>query len=392
LFYPESLSGVISPTTIVLSPLTLALMEDSGWYAANYTYAKVSPWGHGVGCDFVNEACLVKENGVTVVPDYGKGFFCTKSSQRGCSPSHNFKMACTLKDYDVYVSQPNPPTYFQYFAPENPGFGGLVQADYCPLFGSIYRSDAYELDCRLEENQNVIFDQWYEEFGPTSVCLETSSNTGRCYKSFCAYEDFQFIFYVGNQKFVCEEDFQQFEITSAIEFLTTTVTCPRLSQVCPDMFCPANCAGRGICNFESAVEINGTLNVRPRCECFDKNDTTPACSESLVLDGKYIANGDGLGSSSNKGFFDALKKVFTDDPNTWSTASWIWASAIFVIFLLLVLCVFSTLCCSRTKKIEKQTPLAYTERDYGYHSPPRGNSYYYDSQYGAPPPSRGRRH
>jgi hypothetical protein len=392
MFYPESLSGVISPTTIILSPLTLALMEDSGWYSANYTFASVSPWGHGVGCDFVNEACLVKENGQTVVPDYGRGFFCTKSSQRGCSPSHHFKMACTLKDYDVYVSQPNPPTNFQYFAPENPGYGGLVQADYCPLFGSIYRSDAYELDCRLSENQNIIFDQWYEKFGPDSMCLESSSNTGRCYQTFCDLGNFQFGFFVGTEKYVCEEDFQQIEITDVTGFLTSTITCPRLSQVCPDMFCPANCAGRGVCNFESAIDVNGTLDVRPRCECFDKNDTSLACSESLVLDGKYIANGDGLGSSENSNFFDALKRVFTDDPNTWTTASWIWASAIFVFFLLLVLCVFSTLCCSRNRKLDKQRPLAYTEPDYHYSSQSRGNGYYHDSQYGARPPSRGLRY
>jgi hypothetical protein len=224
------------------------------------------------------------------------------------------------------------------------------------------------------------------------MCLESSANTGRCYQSFCDLANFQFGFYVGTEKFVCEEDFQQIEIKDVTGFLTTTITCPRLSQVCPDMFCPANCAGRGVCNFESAIDTNGTLDVRPRCECFDKNDTSPACSESLVLDGKYIANGDALGSTENKGFFDSLKSVFTDDPNTWSTASWIWASAIFVIFLLLVLCVFSTLCCSRERKLDKQTPLSYADRDHRYHYPPRGNSYHYDPRYGPPSPSRGYRY
>ena len=52
LFYPEALSGVISPTTNILSSLTLALMEDSGWYKANYTMSRMSPWGLGAGCEF----------------------------------------------------------------------------------------------------------------------------------------------------------------------------------------------------------------------------------------------------------------------------------------------------------------------------------------------------
>lgn len=383
LFYPESLSGVISPTTVILSPLTLALLEDSGWYSANYTSSNVSPWGHGVGCDFVNELCLVKDgSGSTVVPDYGKGFFCTKSSQRGCSPSHNFKMACTLKDYDLYVTQPNPPAYFQYFAPQNPGYGGLIQADYCPLYGSIYKSEAHELDCRLTENQNsLIFDQWNEKYGETSLCLETSSNTGRCYDSFCDTKNFKFGFFVNEEKFVCDYDFQPIEIRDRTGLLSSTVYCPRLSQVCPDMFCPNNCAGRGVCNFEANVVIDNSTYVRPQCECFDKNDTSVGCSESLVLNGKYIADGDALGSSKNTGFLDPLRRVFTDDPNTWSTASWIWASAIFVVFLLLVLCVFSTLCCSRNKKEDRQGPLAFTERDYGYSSPPRRSGGYSDSDY-----------
>ena len=39
----------------------------------------------------------------------------------------------------------------------------------------------------------------------------------------------------------CEEDFQQIEVSK----FGTTVTCPRLSQAFPDMFCPVNCAERG---------------------------------------------------------------------------------------------------------------------------------------------------
>ena len=48
----------MSPTTNVLSPLTLALMEDSGWYIANFSKASLLPWGHGAGCDFVEQVIL----------------------------------------------------------------------------------------------------------------------------------------------------------------------------------------------------------------------------------------------------------------------------------------------------------------------------------------------
>mmetsp|Transcript_17574 Transcript_17574/g.31775 ORF Transcript_17574/g.31775 Transcript_17574/m.31775 type:complete len:240 (+) Transcript_17574:2147-2866(+) len=51
----------------------------------------------------------------------------------------------------------------------------------------------------------------------------------------------------------------------------TEVTCPPFEQTCPDSLCPANCAGRGICDFSLSP---------PMCECFDRNDTSPFCSES----------------------------------------------------------------------------------------------------------------
>ena len=43
-YYPEALSGLISPITNTLSHLTLALVEDSGWHWANYMQGGMSPW------------------------------------------------------------------------------------------------------------------------------------------------------------------------------------------------------------------------------------------------------------------------------------------------------------------------------------------------------------
>ena len=104
-------------------------MEDSGWYAANYSQAVVSPWGHGVGCDFVRKPCLIKgTNEVeTTVPEYGRGFFCTKASQKGCSPTHNYKMSCLFRDYSLQSTNNAPPEEFQYFS--NPSLGGLKTAE-----------------------------------------------------------------------------------------------------------------------------------------------------------------------------------------------------------------------------------------------------------------------
>jgi len=340
LYYPESLSGVISPSTNVLSPLTLALMEDSGWYSANYSFAELSPWGHGVGCDFVREPCLVQENGVTVVPDYGKGFFCTKASQRGCSPTHHYKMACFYRDYSLSSNPADaPPPEFQYFA--NPTVGGLKTADYCPVFGSDYKANVYDLDCRNSENSDI-FD-WKgltEVYGKDSKCYETTTGEALCYESACIYDTRQLNVRLGDGAwYVCESDFQEIAVQSTVSnILGQKIICPRLSQACPDLFCPVNCAGRGICNYD-AVDDEG--RVRPKCECFDQEDTSLGCTDSLILDG-FLQDSTGLFDGKARDFMTPLVAVFTDEPSSWNTASWIWASTIFVVFLLLVLCICST--------------------------------------------------
>lgn len=132
LYYPEALSGVISPTANILTSLTLALLEDSGWYKANYTNSRMSPWGLGAGCAFVDDPCLTINSAkgndgstvtTTTVPDYGKGFYCNEEEDKGCSPEHTTKLACTILDYYYLVPQELPEEQFQYF-PNEPSKGG----------------------------------------------------------------------------------------------------------------------------------------------------------------------------------------------------------------------------------------------------------------------------
>ena len=253
----------------------LALFEDSGWYSANYTKSRISPWGHGAGCDFARKPCLDLDasTGVTTVPDYGRGYFCTAATQKGCSPSHFFKMACSL-----YDQKPNPPPErFQYFSKAS--LGGLPTADYCPLYGTLYKGNANDLDCRDEGNQDIM-NLDGEEYGSDSMCFETTSSSasGRCYKSACNLETFTVEVWLGDTWRTCDYDFQELEIEGGTG---SAITCPRLSSVCPDMFCPVNCSGRGVCNFEH--EIDGI--VRPKCECFNETNTSRDCSSSLSLIG-----------------------------------------------------------------------------------------------------------
>ncbi|XP_065915873.1 leishmanolysin-like peptidase isoform X1 [Dysidea avara] len=61
----ELMNGYISDDYEVLSEFTVALLEDSGWYKANYTALHELNqvpllWGKGLGCSFLNEQCTDK--------------------------------------------------------------------------------------------------------------------------------------------------------------------------------------------------------------------------------------------------------------------------------------------------------------------------------------------
>ena len=370
LFYPEALSGVISPTANIISPLTLALLEDSGWYIANYNQAGVIPFGHGVGCDFVEQPCLVIDasTGDTIVPDYARGFFCKKASARGCSPAHTHKMACTVIDYSLFFPQRLPDPQFSYFA-EDPSQGGPRQADYCPVYGSTYSGlEPHELSCDDPDNVDLI-NLYSEDYGDDSMCFETTSGEGRCYVAQCIKNEQVLKVNIRGEWKTCEYDFQELSIVVASGAISTTLRCPRIMSACPDMFCPANCAGRGICNYQSNVDGD----VRPRCECFDPDDTSAGCSENLVLNGKYLSDSSGLLDDLEDTIFDHLVAVFVDNPDTWTTASWAWAAALFVMFLLMLLCICSSLfpwccCClnrrKRRREKEKKRRKEMEERKY----------------------------
>lgn len=41
----------------MISPFTLAILADSGYYEVNYNSTSGYTWGKGLGCTFVNERC-----------------------------------------------------------------------------------------------------------------------------------------------------------------------------------------------------------------------------------------------------------------------------------------------------------------------------------------------
>jgi len=338
-YYPEALSGVISPTTNIMSHMTLALFEDSGWYRANYTQGRMNPWGLGAGCEFVDEMCVLEDvDGTPTLPDFARGYFCIDASVRGCSPALTHKLACSVIDYFYIQPQTLPEARFQYFK-DDITMGGPRQADYCPLFGSTYGGlEAEQLACSDVANADTL-NIYSEVYGRDSQCIPTDGGDGRCYRTACVKDEMVLRINVRGEWLVCEYDFQKIDVRVGAGALPQTLVCPRLSTACPDLFCPFNCAGRGVCNF-NFVGINGTK--QPTCECFDESDTSPGCSDSLLQDGDFLDDADGLLDNIEEDFFDPLVAVFVDHPDKWTSSSWAWGAGLLTVFLIMLLCICST--------------------------------------------------
>ena len=58
LFENEAMTGTHTQNPIY-SRITMALMEDTGWYQPNYDMAEELKWGRGLGCDFALKSCKV---------------------------------------------------------------------------------------------------------------------------------------------------------------------------------------------------------------------------------------------------------------------------------------------------------------------------------------------
>jgi hypothetical protein len=114
----EYMTGTASRNP-VFSELTLALLEDTGWYVANYSLAGQLLWGQGMGCNFTNQSC-------DKWPTSYNGYFCTSNGKEICTSDYQAKGSCEIS------SATNVPSIYQYFSDPSE-IGSIDLPDYCPV-------------------------------------------------------------------------------------------------------------------------------------------------------------------------------------------------------------------------------------------------------------------
>ena len=149
----------------VISDITLALFEDSGWYKVNYYTGGLFRFGKNEGCSFFERKCI--EDKKSVFPKE----FCDKKMEPRCLNSHLGMGECYIQEYE----KGEIPSKYQYFNDEKKG--GLFNVEFCPVADLYFNADKdnsyFESNCRYGESLNI-FNHYGEVIGNKSICFESS--------------------------------------------------------------------------------------------------------------------------------------------------------------------------------------------------------------------------
>ena len=236
---------------IVISDISLAVFEDSGYYKVNYYTGGLFRFGKGEGCNFFNEKC-VQNQGTLFANE-----FCLKSQEPFCSSGHLTKGHCYMAKYNFILD-----SYYQYFSDSN--IGGYAPADYCPIsFDNLYDKANYYFatNCKLGK-QNTIHSDYGEIFGNNSICVESSlvpSSSSQnqifrsiCYEVECDKKNKKTILNINNKQVVCPIEGGMLNEPNGFK---GKVRCPDYNSVCTgESWCndPLDCIEKKIIADESS--------------------------------------------------------------------------------------------------------------------------------------------
>nr|XP_011418435.2 leishmanolysin-like peptidase [Crassostrea gigas] len=281
LFENEVMTGTYTQNPVV-SRVTLALMEDTGWYQVNYNLAEDLEWGKNLGCDFVKKSCMEWMD-LHPPPAQDMHPFCKQIRQgmlkTDCTRDRRAVAFCNLVTY----SGPLPPEY-QYFTSTSgvqwsgdyQRLGGAVElADYCPYLQEFIWRDKEESirdsRCYLAGNVPVGSANFYGEyFGSDSVCVNHGSSWSfrqcnrliypthhgsGCYRFECS-NTAGLVLYVNGMSYQCLQAGQRIHVRYASKHYLHDG-----SIVCP--YCPNVCQSKGVVCPRQAVPYDVVTNNLP---------------------------------------------------------------------------------------------------------------------------------
>ena len=246
----------------VISEFTLAVLEDTGYYKANYYTGGLMQFGKNKGCDFLNLKCV---NDGKVNPKFKNEFFDYTENYNynpaGCSSGRQSRAYHFIYNFGNIIPQ------FQYY--NNKNYGGRASADYCPVSQKLSKeseniyyvghcsekgSGKYGSRIKYQTSEGIKYytseelsEITKEKNSENSFCVLSSliskniynyndySNTIRaiCYKMYCS--DRSLTIQINNDFIVCPRSGGKIKATNYEGYL-----------LCPDYY--LICSGTVLCN------------------------------------------------------------------------------------------------------------------------------------------------
>jgi len=224
--YEVMTSGVIDGYRV--SNFSLNVLEASGWYVPNYTYAEPFFFGQGEGCGFINQDCS------TAIYNFDE--YCSVAS-RGCAAA---------------------------------GRGGGSCSSDSRSDGCYYMFPMVDYDCDTANaavNARLPSVEVYGRglnskcFTGTLTTASKASQTSFCFKYTCSGSGLNTVVQVavGSQTVICKA-----QGTATVKGYNGVINCPDPLSFCSTAgkaFCPRNCLGRGNCVNNQCVCNTGFTGV-----------------------------------------------------------------------------------------------------------------------------------
>ncbi|CAB3403181.1 unnamed protein product [Caenorhabditis bovis] len=261
-FENEAMTGTHTQNP-VYSRLTLALLEDSGWYEPNYETAEDLHWGKNLGCDFSMKSCgeWIHNHRMENRDPYP---FCSDIKHDGqkslavtrCTSQRDSLALCNLVPFKTEL-----PTQFRNFA-RLPGvsaagakfYGGSVElADFCPYsqefeWKMANASDRRDSRCELDGN-NKQGEDILEVYGVNSKCFDftrpwTERKCGRiralthymagCYEYNCLNGTLHIGIFNSTEMYPCFAAGQKVHVKRIVDgwLREGSITCPKCEDIC----------------------------------------------------------------------------------------------------------------------------------------------------------------
>ena len=211
---------------VVISDLTLALLEDTRFYKINYYTGGLFRFGKNQGCAFLEKKCLYNKGENTLFSNE----FCTVKNEPVCSGSHISKGNCYIKEYTNNINDK-----YRYYQERNKG--GMIVTDYCPVSFILETDDGkyyYPKSCNGGKNENN-----NEIIGDDSMCFESSISLSEkkaiCYKMSCDKTNKIINVYIGNNVITCTGNKKTLENPNGLK---GEINCPDYNLICTsDIWC-----------------------------------------------------------------------------------------------------------------------------------------------------------